>query len=78
MRILKLPAKILYYVSDEFNKTLKLFSYVFLYKSLQGLAQINRTWLSLIVGYGFWRIRRLKVTTTKMADCCMGILKAYL
>ena len=25
-------------------------SYVFLYKSLQGLAQVNRTWLSLIVG----------------------------
>ena len=31
---------------------LKMFSYVFLYKSLQGLAQVNRTWLSLIVGYG--------------------------
>ena len=29
----------------------KMFSYVFLYKSLQGLAQVNRTWLSLIVGY---------------------------
>ena len=34
----------------------KIFSYVFLYKSLQGLAQVNRTWLSLIVGYGYLRI----------------------
>ena len=31
---------------------LKMFSYLFLYKSLQGLAQVNRTWLTLIVGYG--------------------------
>ena len=30
---------------------LKMFSYVFLYKSLQELAKVNRTWLSLIVGY---------------------------
>ena len=30
---------------------LKMFSYVFLYKSLQRLAQVNRTWLTLIVGY---------------------------
>ena len=29
----------------------KMFSYVFLYKSLQVFAQVNRTWLSLIVGY---------------------------
>ena len=29
----------------------KMFSYLFLYKSLQGLAQVNRTWLLLTVGY---------------------------
>ena len=34
----------------------KMFSYVFLYKSLQGLAQVNRTWLSLIVGYVLFNI----------------------
>ena len=37
----------------------KMFSYVFLYKSLQGLAQVNRTWLSLIVGYDFVFDRKL-------------------
>ena len=44
---LKLPAIILYYDSYEFNK----FPYMFLYKSLTGLAQVNQTWLSFIVGY---------------------------
>ena len=33
------------------KRFVKMFSYVFLYKSLQGLAQVNRTRLSLIVGY---------------------------
>ena len=38
MRILKLPAKILYYVSDEFNK---IFKNVFLCVSIQIAARIN-------------------------------------
>ena len=38
MRILKLPAKILYYVSDEFNKT---FKNVFLCVSIQIAARIS-------------------------------------
>ena len=38
MRILKLPAKILYYVSDEFNKILK---NVFLCVSIQIAARIS-------------------------------------
>ena len=38
MRILKLPAKILYYVSDEFNK---IFKNVFLCVSIQIAARIS-------------------------------------
>ena len=38
MRILKLPAKILYYVLDEFNK---IYKNVFLYISIQVAARIS-------------------------------------
>ena len=44
MRILKLPAKILYYVSDEFNK---IFKNVFLCVSIQ-IAAIGHGYRSLL------------------------------
>ena len=50
MRILKLPAKILYYVSDEFNEICK---NVFLCVSIQIAARISTGKSDMAVGYDY-------------------------
>ena len=63
MRILKLPAKILYYVSDEFNK---IFKNVFLCVSIQIAARISTGKSGMAITH-CW-ICYLKIVHSKIQD----------
>ena len=62
MRILKLPAKILYYVSDEFNK---IFKNVFLCVSLQIAARISTGKSDMAIAHCWICVKSRKFTSSQ-------------